>query len=389
MSFKDFMTLWVAFWGLFGVFFGIIQVQKQISNQGNQIQIQQKQLRDTRFSSGVELLGNPNESARIGGAYNLYFLAEEFPDEYLNPVCNILCAHIRTITNDKYYQEKHIEKPSNEIQTILDLLFYPKNDRLIFNDCFKDLQGTFLNGTSLEYSTLNYVKLVSAKLSNVNFSEAKLDTVYFHYAEFNNTHFSNSELNNISFSSSKLDSVSFYEARFNDVYFGLAKLNSVDFYHTELNDIQFYDAELNNVNFSGQELPYGAKLNNTTFNRAKLSHIDFGGAKLRNIDFSEAILIDVIFSGFESNDDFFEGENYEAILDSVCFTAAELQNVSFVGAKFTNVDFSWRISPGSSSGLLIDRTRLTNVDFKNTIFENYSYEEITEPDNSLELTQKK
>ena len=96
-------------------------------SQDEQIKIQKeqfvKQLGDTRFSSGVELLGNPNESARIGGAYYLFFLAREFPDEYLNPVCEILCSHIRTITCSEEYQKKYENIPSNEIQTIIDLLF--------------------------------------------------------------------------------------------------------------------------------------------------------------------------------------------------------------------------------------------------------------------------
>ena len=236
---EKFMTPWIAFWGVIGAVFGVIQMQRrltimekqqeaqqeqfkeQIEKQEVQIQIQwkqqeaqqlrwekqdkqqkelsieqqkqfeaqienqQKQLRDTRFSLGVELLGNTNESARIGGAYNLYFLANEHRNEYLKPVCEILCAHIRTITSNKDYQETYKEKPSNEIQTILNLLFWKdKNSNLIFNDCEKKLMGTFLYGVDFVEATLNKVKLESALLSKVNFQSAKLNDVDFSFTTF-------------------------------------------------------------------------------------------------------------------------------------------------------------------------------------------------------------
>ncbi len=105
---KDFATAWIALGGVVAVVVGIFQTQRRITQQENhfnsQTTLQQKQQRDARFAAGVELLGNPHESTRIGGAYNLYFLARDF-EEYRAPVCEILCAHIRTITSDKNYQE--------------------------------------------------------------------------------------------------------------------------------------------------------------------------------------------------------------------------------------------------------------------------------------------
>ena len=98
---KGFISKYKITWIVFLGIIGIIQVQLQITKQEKQIQVQQeqfeKQFRNTRFSSGVELLGSPNESARIGGAYNLYCLANEYPNEYLNLVCEILCAHEQSL----------------------------------------------------------------------------------------------------------------------------------------------------------------------------------------------------------------------------------------------------------------------------------------------------
>jgi hypothetical protein len=116
MDAKEAVTTLIALGGVVAVVIGIFQTNKRITQQ-------EKQGRDARFAAGVELLGNPHESTRIGGAYNLYFLARDF-EEYRAPVCEILCAHIRTVTGAKEYRDKYAEKPSNEVQTIISLLFW-------------------------------------------------------------------------------------------------------------------------------------------------------------------------------------------------------------------------------------------------------------------------
>jgi hypothetical protein len=93
---KDALTASIAIAGVIGVVFTIRQTQKRIT-------LQERQQRDARFAQGVELLGNPHESTRIGGAYNLYFLARDF--EELRPaVCEILCAHLRTIAHKSKFE---------------------------------------------------------------------------------------------------------------------------------------------------------------------------------------------------------------------------------------------------------------------------------------------
>ena len=345
----EFMTVWFALGGIFGVVYNIILTQKritiqenqqyeqkvqftkqiekqdnqieiqqknfdaQIKKQDDQIQIQQKQLRDTRFSSGVELLGNQNESARIGGAYNLYFLANEYPNEYLNPVCEILCAHIRTITSSKEYQETYKEKASNEIQTIINMLFREKNDKgnFIFNECNKNLAGTFLFG--------------------VNFSKAKINKVNFLYAQISTVKYTNGSFQN-------------------------TILSDVVFFHSTLRDVFFTNAILNNVSFSYSQL------SNINFEFAQLSKINFNNAQLNKVDFKSTVLSGVNFCTYK-NSDALSNDNINAILDSQM--AARL---------LCNVDF-------------FDAT-LNDVNFEGTVLQNYSNEEITREGRSLELTNK-
>ena len=266
LSFKKFLTPWIAFFGLLGIGIGIIQVQNQISNQTTQIGIQQKQLLHSRFASGVELLGNQNESARIGGAYNLYFLASEYQKEYLNPVCGILCAHIRTITSDTVYQKKYKDKPSNEIQTILNLLF--KNDKnLIFTECDKNLEGAFLDSADFVSTSINKVRFSKAKMNKVRFN-GKINDVYFTDATLNKSTFQNIELTTVFFSYAKLSGAEFYNATLSSVYFTGAI---------------FYDFTMNNH----------VKLKKGDFRDVKLlKNVNFSSTEFREVDFSNATLIE-------------------------------------------------------------------------------------------------
>ena len=250
---NEFMMVWIALGGIMGIISIIRLTQKRILIQEQQQETQReqfekqnekqdKQLLDNRFSSCVELLGNPKESARIGCAYNLYFLAEECPDDYLNPICEILCAHIRTITNEKPYLEKYREKPSNEVQTILNLLFQKdKHDNLIFDKCFKNFDGAFLGGTILSGATLSNVNFRNATLSIVDFESASLNKVDFVNASLKNVNFNNSDLYNVNFMFSSCKYVGFYDA----------VLSKIDFRHVKFSDVDFWNAKLKDkVNFA-------------------------------------------------------------------------------------------------------------------------------------------
>jgi hypothetical protein len=252
------MAVWIALGGIIGVIANIRQTQKritiqenqqeenkkqfntQIKNQNDQIQIQQKQLLDTRFSSGIELLGHTNESTRIGGVYNLYSLANEYGDDYLEPVCEILCAHIRTITGNKEYQEKYKEKPSNEIIIILTMLFSKdKNDKLIFDECEKNLMEIFLCGRKFYGATLNRVNLRSSILDNVTLGKTNLSRVSFRDASLTQFKFWKTKLHDSEFNGTKFNKVEFDETELKEVSFKNAQLKSIDFNKSVLENIDF------------------------------------------------------------------------------------------------------------------------------------------------------
>ena len=84
-------------------------------------------LRQERLKNAIEHLGYDSDSVRMGGAYELFHLAEDNKD-LRKTAFDILCAHIRQTTSEGEYQEKHKSKPSEEIQSLLTLLFVQSHE---------------------------------------------------------------------------------------------------------------------------------------------------------------------------------------------------------------------------------------------------------------------
>jgi hypothetical protein len=176
---KDFFTFWIALFGVIGVVYNIFQNQRRITNQEKQLTYQAKQQRDGRFSTGVELLGHKSQSVRIGGVYNLFFLAKENPIEYKESVFEILSFHVKDIIDNSSK-----EPVTNEIQTIIDLLLKKYEGEFVFPGCvIKSWNGLNLfmanfSAANLFQANLAGANLVGAHIAEANFSGANLSGAY-------------------------------------------------------------------------------------------------------------------------------------------------------------------------------------------------------------------
>ncbi len=108
--------------------------------------------RQERLKSAIEHLGNESESVRLGGAYELFHLAQD-TESLQQTVLDILCAHIRRTTRDNEYQKKHSSQPSEEIQSLLTLLFVHGYD--VFTGLHINLYESWLNGADLREARLS------------------------------------------------------------------------------------------------------------------------------------------------------------------------------------------------------------------------------------------
>ena len=129
----------------------------------------------TLFDTAIAKLGDAAASVRLGGIYALYHFALDNSKRAQSTV-EILCAHLRETTQNKKYQEEYKERPSNEVQSLLDLLCKPDQWRALQNhlpedgrsDFIRDFSFCYLHGANLEGAYLRRVNLANADLQDAN-----------------------------------------------------------------------------------------------------------------------------------------------------------------------------------------------------------------------------
>ena len=115
------------------------------------------------FTQAVEHLGHSSGSVRLSGAYELFHLARDTPD-LRQSVLGLLCAHIRQTTGEPEYRKDYKRKPSEEIQSLLNLLFVQEHKVFTGRDININLQGSWLNGSDLRHARLEKAHLEGAQL---------------------------------------------------------------------------------------------------------------------------------------------------------------------------------------------------------------------------------
>ena len=133
--------------------------------------------RQERLKNAIEHLGHKSVSVRLGGAYELFHLAADATEDtkkLRQTVLDILCAHIRQTTGESKYREreKYKSKPSEEIQSLLSLLFVQEYE--VFRGLHVDLQGSWLNGANLQDAHLEKACLDGAYLRRTDLRKARL-----------------------------------------------------------------------------------------------------------------------------------------------------------------------------------------------------------------------
>ena len=145
-----------------------------------------------RFKTAIEHLGHKMESVRLGGAYELFHIAQEF--QHLRKAAfDILCAHIRSTTKDDDYRIKYAERPSEEIQSLLTLLFVKEHD--IFQGERIDLSNCWLNGSILSKARLARADFWRAHLKGAGLNEADLQGSILYGADLRHSALWKSNLN--------------------------------------------------------------------------------------------------------------------------------------------------------------------------------------------------
>ena len=203
--------------------------------------------RQERLKNAIEHLGHDSDSVRLGGAYELFHLAED-TKELRQTTLDILCAHIRRTTSEKEYQHNYPSKPSEEIQSLLTLLFV-KNYR-VFSGCYINLQGSWLNGADLEDARLKNANLKYVRFIHTNLSNAYLERANLFNAKMQASNLTSAKLMNADLSEAKMQVTDFSFTEMQKVKLVKTQMQASYFRETQMQGAFFENTNMRGANFA-------------------------------------------------------------------------------------------------------------------------------------------
>ena len=258
---------------------------RRATAQENTAKVAQQDVERQIYNDAVGMLDNTHSaSVRIAGAYGLANFAASHK-EWKQNICNILCAHVRETTQQPAYQEVYKDKPSNEIQSLLDVLTKRGifvNERLDFSRAYLSvakLSGSNLSGANLSEANLRKANLSEANLRKANLSEANLSGTHLSEANLSGTHLWEANLSGAYLLSTNLWGANLSGANLSGAYLLLANLSGAD-----LSAANLSGTDLSGANLSGAYLLLanlsGANITNANLRGAYIHGADLQGAEL-------------------------------------------------------------------------------------------------------------
>ena len=231
-------------------------------------------LRQERLKNAIEHLGNDSDSVRLGGAYELFHLAQDNP-ELRQTVLDILCAHIRRTTGEDEYRKTHQSKPSEEVQSLLTLLFVQEHD--VFKGLPINLKESWLNGADLKGARLRKTILIRARLrkaflSKANLQSANLVEAHLEEAILEKANLQGADLISAYMQGANLPQVRLQGANLMGAHLQAAYLHDAHLQGTVLDSARMQAAFLSEARMQGAKLSYtqmqGAILDNANLQGA-------------------------------------------------------------------------------------------------------------------------
>ena len=232
----------------------------------------EKGQRQERLKNAIEHLGNGSESVRLGGAYELFHLAEDTPS-LRQTILDILCAHIRRTTGEGWYKDAHSSKPSEEIASLLSQLFV--HGHQVVSGCRISLRASHLNGADLREARLAGADLDSAQLHKALLEDARLER-----ADLSRAGLNEAQLQRACLREATLDSVHMRGAWLEFAHLQGALLDGARLGGASLRGCSLQGAALSNAELCGADLS-GAGLEAAKLYRAKLQGAILDRANLR------------------------------------------------------------------------------------------------------------
>ena len=245
--------------------------------------------RQERLKNAIEHLGHSSDSVRLGGAYELFHLADdedraEDKKDLRQTVLDILCAHIRRTTSEPKYKDKYSSNPSAEIQSLLTLLFVQEHKVFTGRDININLQGSCLNGSNLRQARLEKAHLEGAQLHGAHLEGAQLHGAHLERAQLHGAHLEGAQLHGAHLEGAQLHGAHLEGAQLHEAHLERAQLHGA-----HLEGAQLHGAHLERAQLHGADLTE-AQLHGAHLERAQLHGADLGAARLHGAHLGAARL---------------------------------------------------------------------------------------------------
>ena len=291
--------------------------QARIANEGS---------RENRFRDMVTHLGNDKSSVRLGGIYGLYQLAEDYweiEDQQRSAnIIGILHAHIRQTTSSEEYQKAHRDRPSEEIQSMLDLLLKQTEKKILLRgvDNQIDLSRCWLAGADLSSAQLQQVNLNKAQLQGANLRNAQLQG-----ANLMDAHLQRVDLKKAQLQRTQLMFARFQRADLRNAQLQGADLDLTQLQGANLHDAQLQGADLRNARLQGANL-HDAQLQGANLHEAQLQGANLDKAQLQGADLNEAQL-----QGVSAQLSWYDMYPFDDYIQSRIGCQSDCENTIFLG----------------------------------------------------------
>ena len=277
-------------------------MEKTAEAQADAVSKTEQGQRQERLKNAIEHLGHEADSVRLGGAYELFHLAED-TENLRQTVLDILCAHVRQTTGESEYREAHQSKPSEEIQSLLTLLFVQKHK--VFKDCHINLQESWLNGADLGEARLAKAVLTRAYLREAELYDAQLQGAFLDSAQLQGANLNSAQLQGAFLVLAQLQGVYLDSAQLQGANLASAQLQGAFLASAQLQGAYLASVQLQGTNLNSAQLQ-GAFLDGTKLhgvNSEESFSFEISENCIRSWIHKESNLSEVIFAGGLSQDD--------------------------------------------------------------------------------------
>ena len=253
------------------------------------------------YNDAVANLGNEKPSVRLGGIYGLFDLAQSKRQRSRN-ITEILCAHLRETTQRKDYQKDNSQQPSNEIQSLLNVLCELNERNLAHEETsniklnltqsylrWAILENKNLRGAQLQGANLQRATMIDAGLQGADLSEAGLQGANLWEAKLQGADLSQAELQGADLSQAELQGADLWEAKLQGADLSQAELQGADLWEAKLQGAGLQGADLSEAGLQGADLSW-AELQGADLSQAGLQGAELRGAGLQGADLRGAEL---------------------------------------------------------------------------------------------------